>query len=164
MSENTDAAQKGNSVEGVTKGATHGALKKTSRICTVEEGQACLEEAQLIEPKDMLGLDTLASTLVQISFLPGMPQAIRDPMHAIVLLLAQTTLVNTGEAVIEGVMDCIVDKLSDVVKAATLKPVSVDTTSTLKALWTVWWTGSRTWSRWPCKLLSQKSSRPQLPW
>ena len=71
------------------------------KIHTVDEGRACLEEAQLIDPDDALDLDALAGTLVQISLFPGMSQVARDSVHAVALLLAQAPPVDSGGSVAE---------------------------------------------------------------
>ena len=59
------------------------------KIYTMKEGHECLEAAQLIEPDDMLDIDTLAGMLVQISLFLGMSQAMRDSMCATTLLMAK---------------------------------------------------------------------------
>ena len=52
----TDASSQDDRVQGGMRGATCVAPSSMPRIRTVEEGQACLEKAQLIELDDMLNL------------------------------------------------------------------------------------------------------------
>ena len=89
LSENTDAAPADNQEGGALKKVACSTLKEMPKIHTVDEGWACLEEAQLIDPEDVLDLDALASTLVQISLFPGMSQVARDSVRTVALLLAQ---------------------------------------------------------------------------
>ena len=77
-SESTDDSQKDDTAEDIPKGIAYNAPSKMPRIRTAEEGQACLEAAQLIEPEDAPNIDTLAGALAQISLFPGMSQAARD--------------------------------------------------------------------------------------
>ena len=102
----------------MTNGSARAGPKKVSRIRTVEEGQSCLEKAQLIELEDILDTDVLASALVQISFFLGMSQATRDAVCAVAFLMVQTKLVSIRETATEGIMDQVVDRLEDVVKSA----------------------------------------------
>ena len=87
------------------------------KIYTMKEGHECLEAAQLIEPDDMLDIDTLAGMLVQISLFLGMSQAARDAVCTVALLLAQATLAN--EESTKGIVGHMVDRLMDIVKTAT---------------------------------------------
>ena len=123
-SESTDDSQKDDTAEDIPKGITYNAPSKTPRICTAEEGQACLEEAQLIEPEVMPNLDMLASALVQISLFLGMSQAARDTICTVALLMVQTAPSDIREAAIGGIVNRVVDKLSDAVKAATQAAVA----------------------------------------
>ena len=84
---------------------------------TIEEAWVFLEEAHLIEQEDVLDLETLAGTLVQISLYLGLSQATRDAVHAVALLMAQVALDNMGELAIDRITDRIVNKLTDTVKA-----------------------------------------------
>ena len=118
VSESTDASQKDDTAEDIMKGVAYSTPRKTPRICTVEEGQACLEEAQLIEPEVMPNLDTLASALVQISLFLGMSQAARDTICTVALFMVQMAPSDIGEAAIGGIVNRVVDKLLDAVKAA----------------------------------------------
>ena len=61
-----------------SKKVLSGPPKKGLRISTIEEGTACLEEAQLIGPEDAPDIKTLAGTLVQIALFPGLSQATSD--------------------------------------------------------------------------------------
>ena len=56
-SECTDASQKSAQTEDVEEGAAHNAPRKMPKIHTAEEGQVCLEEAQLIKLGDELDID-----------------------------------------------------------------------------------------------------------
>ena len=107
-----------------TKGAARGAPQNVPRIHTMEEGHVCLEAAQLIEPGDTLNTNALAGTLVQVSLFPGMSQAARDAMRAVVILMAQAMPANTDEVSTESIMDHMVDRLVDVVKTATQTTVA----------------------------------------
>ena len=73
---------------GATKKVPCGPPKKGLRISTIEEGRACLEEAQLIEPEDTPDIEMLAGALVQIALFPGLSQATRDAVRAVAFLLA----------------------------------------------------------------------------
>ena len=118
--------------EPAPKRAAPGTLRKTSRICTAEEGRTCLEDAQLIEPGEALDLDVLASALYQISFFQGMLQATRDSVRTVALLMAKAVPADAGEDVIGGIVDRVVDKLSGAVKAATQAAVAeIKSTSTM---------------------------------
>ena len=101
------------------KGAALDTPRKTQRICTTEEGWTCLEATQLIEPGEALGSNVLASALIQISLFPGMSQAMRDSVRTVMLLMAKAAPADVGEDTIGGIVDCVVDRLSDAVKAAT---------------------------------------------
>ena len=118
-SANTSNSHNKDPDEPAPKRAAPGARRKTSRICTAEEGRTCLEDAQLIEPGEALDFDVLAGALYQISFFPGMSQAARDSVCTIVLLMAKAVPADAGEDTIGGIVDRVVDKLSDAVKAAT---------------------------------------------
>ena len=113
-----EAGNKDGQAVGVTNGSTHASPKKVSRIQTVEEGRSCPEKAQLIELEDTLDTDALASALVQISFFPGMSQAMRDAVHAVAFLMAQTKPDSIGDTATKGIVDQVVDRLTDVVKSA----------------------------------------------
>ena len=89
------------------------------RIRTAEEGRGCLDAAQLIELGDTLDTDALASVLVQVSLFPGMLQATRDAMRAVAILMAQVMPANTDEVSTKGIVDRVVDRLTDVIKTAT---------------------------------------------
>ena len=58
----------------------------------------------------------LAGTLVQISLFLGMSQATRDTMCAVAFLLTQVKPVDPGDMAMEGIINRVVDKLTDVVK------------------------------------------------
>ena len=88
-------------------------------ICTVEEGRISLKNAQLIEPEDMLDSDILAGVLVQILLFLGLSQVARDAMRMVVLLMVQSKQARVEDAAAEGIVDRVVDRLADVVKAAT---------------------------------------------
>ena len=89
QSKNADAAPEDDQEGGALKKVACSTLKEMPKICTMAEGRACLEEAQLIDPEDVLYLNVLAGALVQISLFPGMSQVARDSVHAVALLLAQ---------------------------------------------------------------------------
>ena len=124
VSEDTDTGRKEGQVEGATKGVTHATPKTMLRIYTAEEGQACLEKAQLVELRDTLNTNILAGVLVQISFFLGMSQAMRDTVRVVALLIAQEKPDGIGDSATEGIVDCMVDRLADVVKAAMQATVS----------------------------------------
>ena len=105
--ESTDVALIEDQVGGMSKKAMHSAPKEMLKIHTVEEGQACLEEVQLINLEGVLDLNMLASTLVQISLFPGMSQVVRDTIHAVTLLMAQALPTNTGGTVAEEAVKVI---------------------------------------------------------
>ena len=86
---------------GATKKVPSGPPKKGLRLSTIEEGRACLEEAQLIEPEDAPDIKMLAGALVQIALFPGLSQAMRDAVHAVAFLLAQVTPDDTGDEATE---------------------------------------------------------------
>ena len=115
-----DAAAKSEAEEDVNmpRGRAGNAPHMSTRIHTAEEGRTYLEEAQSIEPEDVLDSEVLAGTLVQISLFPGMLRATRDTMCAVAFLLMQAKLVDLGDTAVEGIVDQVVDKLADVVKAA----------------------------------------------
>ena len=75
-----------------------GPPEKGLKISTIEEGRACLEEAQLIEPENAPDIETLVGALVQITLIPGLSQATRDAVYAVAFLLVQVTPDNTGDA------------------------------------------------------------------
>ena len=95
-------------------------------MCTLEEAQICLEEAHLIEQEDALDLETLAGALVWISLYPGLSQATRDAMHAVALLRAQAAHGKVGESAADRIVDCVVNKLTDTVKALVLTKEQVE--------------------------------------
>ena len=119
MSASTSDSQNEDPDELTLKGAALGAPRKTPKIRTAEEGRMCLEDAQLIEPGEALDFNILAGALIQISLFPGMLQAMRDSVHAVALLMAKAAPADVGEDTIGGIVDHVVDKLSDAVKAAT---------------------------------------------
>ena len=107
-----------------TREATHGPTIKALRVCSMEEGRICLEEAQLIEQGYMIDTDALASALAQISFFQGMSQIARDAVRAVALLMVEVKLDGTEKVIPEGIVDCVVDRLMDMVKTATQAAVA----------------------------------------
>ena len=97
-----------------------------TNICIVEEGRKYPKEAQLIELEDALDSEVLASALVQnqISLFPGMLQATRDTVHTVALSLVQVKLDGFGDTATKRIVDRVVDRLTDVVKAATQAAVT----------------------------------------
>ena len=71
-SENADTPPNDDQEGGALNKLARSTLKEMLKIHTADEGQACLEEAQLIDPEDALDLDALAGALMQISLFPGM--------------------------------------------------------------------------------------------
>ena len=118
-SANTEDSQNDPPAEKTMLGNTRSAPKKMSRIRTVEEGRACLIEAQLVKSDDTLDVNTLAGALVHISFLPGMSQATKDAVCMVAILLAQIKLTSEAATPTKDFMDWVVDKLAGVVKMAT---------------------------------------------
>ena len=78
-------------------------------------------EAQLVKSDDTLDVNTQASMLVQISFFPGMSQAMRDAVSVcvVVILLAHVKLTSEAATPTEDFMDWVVVKLVGVIKTAT---------------------------------------------
>ena len=113
-----EVSNKDGQAKDVMNGSDRASPKKVPRIRTVEEGRSCLEKAQLIEPEDALDTDTLAGTLVQISFFLGMSQATRAAVHVVAFLMVQTKPVSIGDMATEGIVDWVVDRLADVIKSA----------------------------------------------
>ena len=114
----TDTDGQDNQAVDATKGATCDTPNPTLRIKTVEESQAYLVQAQLIEPDDTCDTDMLASALIQISFFPGISQAMRDAVRSVALLLAQAKPDGREDVATEEIVDHVADRLTDVVKAA----------------------------------------------
>ena len=87
----------------------------------------------LIEPNDPPALDTFAGMLGQISLFPGLSQVTRDATCLVALLLAQTKLANGEEATADGLVGCMMDKFTEVVKVVTQVAISEvkSTSSTL---------------------------------
>ena len=56
--------------------------------------------------------------MVQISLYPGLSQATRDAVHTVALLTAQAAHGKVGESAADRIADCVVNKLTDMVKAA----------------------------------------------
>ena len=83
-----DSTSSTGSTESDEVAAPHDATNATPKIWTIEEAQASLLAAQLIEPEDSMAPNTLAGSLVQISLFPGLSQAVRDATCSVVLLLA----------------------------------------------------------------------------
>ena len=106
-------------MEDAEEGATHDAPRKMPKIHTVEEWRVCLEEAQLIELGDKLDINVLARALVQISLFLGMSQVVRDTVHVVAILMAQATPANVEGITTGGITDRVVDRLTDIIKAAT---------------------------------------------
>ena len=101
QSKNADMAPKDDQEGGALKKVAHSTLKEMPKIRTADEGRACLEEVQLINPEDVLDLDMLAGTLVQISLFPGMSQVARDSVRAMAFLLAPALPVDSGGSAAE---------------------------------------------------------------
>ena len=140
-SEDTNAVSKvdqheDDSMSNVSDVAMRGAAaapKTMPNIRMAEEGRICLENAQLIKPEDTLDSDVLAGALVQISLFPGLSQVARDAVHMVVLLMVQPKQARAEDAAAESIMDHMVDRLADVVKAATQAAV-VEIKSALSVL------------------------------
>ena len=98
----------------------------------------------------------LAGTLVQISLFLGMSQATRDAMHAVAFLLTQVKPVDPGDMAVEGIVNQVVDKLTDVVKVTTQAAVAeIKSASTVLAESSTQFTATATsyrdvlTSKWP---------------
>ena len=69
-------------------------------------------------------MEVLAGALIQISLFPGISQVARDTVHAVVILMAQVTLANAEGITTGGIINHIVDRLADIVKATTQAAVA----------------------------------------
>ena len=81
------------------------------------EGRAFLEEEALISSEDVMSMDLLVDTLIQVSVTEGMPPGARCPMRSVALILNQLN----AEAANDALVGLIEKRVEDAVARASEK-------------------------------------------